>query len=93
MRKLEEESRVRVNDEKRQLGKAAEDELMVSLEQWVSKWESTFHVTLVLGFMAMDPDSFEVVGSRMVIYPEDYENGKIHLNALRNYCEELKESP
>lgn len=80
-------------EEKRRLGKAAEDELMGSIEQWVSKWESAFQVTLVMGFMVMDADSYEVVGSRMIIYPEDYENGRIHLNALQHYCDELKESP
>ena len=44
-----------------------------------------------MGFMMMDADSFEVLGSRMVIYPEDYENGRIHLNALGKYCDELKQ--
>jgi hypothetical protein len=78
-------------EEKRQLGKTAEDELMGNLEQWVNRWESTFQITLVMGFMVMDADSFEVLGSRMVIYPEDYENGRIHLNALGKYCDELKQ--
>jgi hypothetical protein len=77
---------------KEQSGKAAEEELMANLEKWVNKWERSFEVTLVLGFMVMDRNDFDIVGSRMVIYPENYENGKIHLNALLNYCEGLKEN-
>jgi hypothetical protein len=45
-----------------------------------------------LGFMLMDREGFDVLGGRMVIYPENYENGRIHLNALQNYCEKLKET-
>ncbi|UCG65514.1 MAG: hypothetical protein JSW12_00195 [Deltaproteobacteria bacterium] len=77
---------------KEELGKAAEEELMANLERWVNKWERDFEVTLVLGFMVMDSKNFEIVGSRMVIYPENYEKGKIHLNALQNYCDGLKEN-
>jgi hypothetical protein len=77
--------------DKKELGKTAEDELMVLLEHWISKWDRNFEVTFVLGFMVMERDSFDVLGGRMVIYPENYENGKIHLNALQNYCETLSE--
>jgi hypothetical protein len=77
--------------DKKELGKTAEDELMVLLEHWISKWDRNFEVTFVLGFMVMERDSFDVLGGRMVIYPENYENGKIHLNALQNYCETLRE--
>jgi len=77
--------------DKKELGKTAEDELMVLLEHWISKWDRNFEVTFVLGFMVMERNSFDVLGGRMVIYPENYENGKIHLNALQNYCETLRE--
>ena len=77
---------------KEQSGKAAEEELMANLEKWVNKWERSFDVTLVLGFMVIDRNNFDIVGGRMVIYPENYENGTIHLKALHNYCEGLKEN-
>ena len=77
---------------KEELGKVAEEELMPNLEKWVNKWERSFEVTLVLGFMVMDRNNFDIVGSRMVIYPKNYENGTIHINALQNYCEGLKEN-
>ena len=73
------------------LGKAAEEELIGILEQWVNKWDRDFEVTFVLGFMVMERNTFELLGGRMVIYPENYENAKIHLNALQNYCETLRE--
>ena len=78
--------------DKKELGKAAEDELIAILENWIDKWEQDFEVTLVLGFMVMNRNSFDILGGRMVIYPENYENAKIHLNALQNYCEGLKET-
>jgi len=78
--------------DKKELGKAAEDELIGILEHWVNKWDRNFEVTFVLGFMVMERNSFDLLGGRMVIYPENYENGKIHLNALQNYCETLKET-
>ena len=77
---------------KEESGKAAEEELMANLEKWLNKWQRSFEVTLVLGFMVMDRKNFDIVGSRMVIYPENYEKGKIHLNVLQNYCEGLKEN-
>jgi hypothetical protein len=78
--------------DKKEVGKAAEDELMVLLEHWVNKWDRNFEVTFVLGFMVMERNTFNLLGGKMVIYPENYENGKIHLNALQNYCETLKET-
>jgi hypothetical protein len=42
--------------------------------------------------MVIDRNNFDIVGGRMVIYPENYENGTIHLKALHNYCEGLKEN-
>ena len=78
--------------DKKELGKAAEDELIGVLEHWVNKWDRNFEVTFVLGFMVMERNSFDVLGGRMVIYPENYDNGKIHLNALHNYCETLMET-
>ena len=77
--------------DKKELGKTAEDELMVLLEHWINKWDRNFEVTFILDFMVMERNSFDVLGGRMVIYPENYENGKIHLNALQNYCETLRE--
>ena len=77
---------------KEELGNVAEEQLMANLEKWVNKREGSFEVTLVLGFMVMDRNNFDIVGSRMVIYPENYKNGKIHINALQNYCEGLKEN-
>lgn len=78
--------------DKKELGKAAEDELIAILENWIDKWEQDLEVTLVLGFMVMNRNSYNILGGRMVIYPENYENAKIHLNALQNYCEGLKET-
>ena len=78
--------------DKKELGKAAEDELIGVLEHWVNKWDRNFEVTFVLGFMVIERNSFDVLGGRMVIYPEKYDNGKIHLNALQNYCETLMET-
>jgi len=78
--------------DKKELGKAAEDELIAILENWIDKWEQDLEVTLVLGFMVMNRNSYDILGGRMVIYPENYENARIHLNALQNYCEGLKET-
>ena len=78
--------------DKKGLGKAAEDELIAILENWIDTWEQDFEVALVLGFMVMNRNSFDILGGRMVIYPENYENAKIHINALQNYCEGLKET-
>jgi hypothetical protein len=76
--------------DKKAMGKTAEDELIGILEQWVNKWDRDFEVTFVLGFMVMERNTFELLGGRMVIYPDNYENAKIHLNALQNYCETLQ---
>lgn len=65
---------------------------MAILENWIDTWEQDFEVTLVLGFMVMNRNSFDILGGRMVIYPENYGNGKIHLNALQNYRQGLKET-
>ena len=35
--------------DKKELGKAAEDELIGILEHWVNKWDRDFEVTFVLG--------------------------------------------
>jgi hypothetical protein len=78
--------------DKKELGKDAEEELIGILEQWINKWDRNFELTFVLGFMLMDREGFDVLGGRMVIYPENYENGRIHLNALQNYCEKLRET-
>jgi hypothetical protein len=77
--------------DKKELGKTAEDELMVLLEHWINKWDRNFEVTFALGFMVMERNTFDLLGGKMVIYPENYENGKIHFNALQNYCETLRE--
>jgi hypothetical protein len=66
--------------------------LIEVLEHWVNKWDRNLEVTFVLGFMVMERNSFDVLGGKTVIYPENHENGKIHLNALNNYCETLKET-
>ena len=78
--------------DKKELAKAAEDELIASLENCIDTWEQGVEVTLVLGFMVMNRNSFDILGGSMVIYPENYENGKIHLKAVQNYCEGLKET-
>ena len=77
---------------KNKLGKTAEKQLIGFLEKWIDTWEQDFELTLVLGFMIMKRNSFDVVGGRMIIYPENYENGKIHLKALQDYSEGLKET-
>ena len=78
--------------DKKELAKAAEDELVAILENRIDTWEQGVEVTLVLGFMVMNRNSFDILGGRMVIYPEYYKNAKIHLNALQIYCEGLKET-
>ena len=86
------EEKVQDNEkDKKELGKTAEDELMVLLERWINKWDRNFEVTFVLGFMVMERNTFNLLGGKMGIYPENYENGKIHFNALQNYCEPLRE--
>jgi len=51
---------------KEELGKVAEEELMANLEKWVNKWERSFEVTLVLGFMVMDRNNFDIYPKQAV---------------------------